>query len=530
VGTGDGGKLFTIDAKGSTRLLWDSGDKHIMTLAADGESILAGTADKAILYRVQRDGRFEALHDFDADEVRAIMRVPGAIYLAVNDFEQLPEPTPQVIPKPANGTRVVTTTPPVSGSQPRSDQQKVHSAVYRLEDDGRIEQVFTLPDGYLTAFLTDPSGHLLVASGTQGKVYRLAPDHRVSVVADLPERQALSLVSTDQGFLVGTGDVGALYQVAPAKGQEASYLSKVFDAEAPALWGQVWWTGSNDLWIETRSGNTGKPDASWSAYSPLERLRHHESEHEGKIGSKSARYLQYRVFLPAKASILNDLAIFYFPHNQRARVTEITLADPMVISALPTGTGLIPTTPTRAHSDVLKLRWKVENPDNDDLVYRLFYREERESVWRQLGGTEDLTKPEFDWSTDSVADGRYHFRVWVSDERVTPANRALDSLYESPPFLVDNTKPEIHGLARTGRTIVGRASDARSILTAIEYSIDGGEWHPVEPEDGLLDQREEKFTISLSPSLLGAPHVLNIRAYDQADNPGVARLEIRIAR
>jgi hypothetical protein len=120
--------------------------------------------------------------------------------------------------------------------------------------------------------------------------------------------------------------------------------------------------------------------------------------------------------------------------------------------------------------------------------------------------------------------------VWVSDASVTPANRALDSYYESPPFLVDNSKPEIQGLVRTGRTIVGRASDARSILTAIEYSVDGGEWFPVQPDDGLLDQRDEKFSIVLSATLLGAPHVINVRAYDQANNQGVARLEIRSAR
>ena len=46
--TGDGGKIFAIDAKGNGRLLWDSGDKHVMSLAKDdkdGNALLAGTAD-----------------------------------------------------------------------------------------------------------------------------------------------------------------------------------------------------------------------------------------------------------------------------------------------------------------------------------------------------------------------------------------------------------------------------------------------------------------------------------------------------
>ncbi len=35
-------------------------------------------------------------------------------------------------------------------------------------------------------------------------------------------------------------------------------------------------------------------------------------------------------------------------------------------------------------SPIVKLRWKTENPDDDELPYRLYYREETEVNWKPL--------------------------------------------------------------------------------------------------------------------------------------------------
>jgi hypothetical protein len=531
--TGDAGKIFAIDGKGAARLLWDSGDKHVIALAAEGGNLLAGTADQAILYRVHPDGRAEALHDFDADEVRAIVRGKGATYLAVNDFDnpadanQPPPPGPQ----PAKGTRIAAGPPPASPAVARTDAVKAHAALYRLDDDGGIEQLFALADGYFTALVLDARSNLFAATGSQGKLYRIAPDRTVALVADLPERQALSLVPAGDGFLVGTGDIGAVYRVRPAVGAEATYLSKVLDAEAPARWGHVWWTGSRDVVIETRSGNTGKPDARWSAFHRVQAVAQHDGENAGEIRSPGTRYLQYRAILPGHASVLQDISIYYLPHNQRARVTEVYVGD-AAAAVVPAGAGAVPVPvlapgAPRAHSPTLKLRWKVENPDGDELVYKLWFRRDGDAVWRPLGGPDPLAKPEYDWNTDSVSDGRYVIRVWSSDEKVTPAGQALDHLFESPPFLVDNTKPEVLGLGVRGDVVTGRAHDALSVISAIEYAVDGGDWRPALADDGLLDERDEAFTIHLPKSLPPGPHIVNARAWDSADNVGTARLELR---
>src|SRR5262249_55095243 len=66
-GMGGPGKVAAIDAGGRARVLWDSGDKHVVSLiVADDKHLYAGTAAEAILFRVRLDGPAEALSDFPA--------------------------------------------------------------------------------------------------------------------------------------------------------------------------------------------------------------------------------------------------------------------------------------------------------------------------------------------------------------------------------------------------------------------------------------------------------------------------------
>ena len=536
--TGIPGQVFVIDAKGKERLLWDSGDKHVMALGlGDNGGLLAGTADQAILYRIHPDGHAEALHDFEASEIRAIARVAGATYLAVNAFDR-PSDVPAALvagAQPGKGTKVPLLPAPASGAQPRADQVKAHAAVYRLDDDGSIEQVLALADGYFTALLAGPGGQVYAASGTQGKIHRISPDRTVALAIDLPERQALSLVSTPEGFLVGTGDVGAIFRVRPAPASEASYLSRVLDADGPARWGFLRWVGSGDLVFETRAGNSGKPDKNWSDWRKLESLSHHGRQGQGKVAGDQARYLQYRVGLPNPSSVLRDVLTYYVPYNQRARVSEVYLADagpaPAALGAGgATGSMATPTGGTRSHSPVLKLRWKVENPDNDDLIYRLWFRQESQPQWQPLGGHDPLNKPEYDWNTDSVPDGHYLIRVWASDEKVTPKDRALDFTFDSPSFLVDNTRPVVADLQAQLPRVTGRVHDAASVVSQIEFSIDGNDWRPASPDDGILDELSEAFSIRLPPSLSAGPHIITVRAWDSADNVGSAHIQVQIPK
>ncbi|HVV49601.1 MAG TPA: hypothetical protein VHO06_08075, partial [Polyangia bacterium] len=127
-GTGGPGKIFAVDRNGHSKELWDSGDKHVVSLLqADDKHLYAGTSDQAILFRVGLDGHAEALGDFDAEEVRALARSGDALYAAVNDFERTGAGAAPAVPAAAHGTRITvspTGSPASAGALPRPGQRK----------------------------------------------------------------------------------------------------------------------------------------------------------------------------------------------------------------------------------------------------------------------------------------------------------------------------------------------------------------------------------------------------------------------
>jgi outer membrane protein assembly factor BamB len=537
-GTGGPGKIAAIEPDGRTRSIWDSGDKHVVSLLpADDRHLFAGTSEEAILFRVGFDGRAEALADFDAEEVRALARHGGALYAAVNDFEKsgggaaLGGPGAAAAPRGTKITIASSGSPASAGSLPRPGQRKAKAALYRIDPDGRMEQMFSIPDGYFTSLAFDDAGRAYVGTGSEGRVWRVSPDRTAALAIDVSERQALALLRAGNGFLVGTGDVGGIYRAVPASPKQATYLSRVLDGEYRSKWGLFRWHGTHDVAIESRSGNTAKPDTTWTGFSPLERAHPTAEGGVGQVASPPARYVQYRATFGAAESRLAAVTLAYLPQNQRARITELGPADSGAPAAPAGGLGGLSTTsaaaaPARVHQSVLKLRWKVENPDGDELDYRLAYRMESDAVWRPLGGPDPLTKTEYDWNTEGLPDGTYFFRVTASDERSVPRELALDTTFTSPPILVDNRKPEVVGLAVKLPFVTGRARDDQSPLVAMEYSIDGGDWQILAAADGICDDLVESFTIRL-PQLAPGPHAVAVRAWDSADNVGAASIAIK---
>jgi outer membrane protein assembly factor BamB len=541
-GTGGPGKIFAVDPtgpNGRAREIWSSGDKHVVSLLqADATHLYAGTSEEAILFRVGLDGRAEAVADFDAEEVRALGRSGGALYAAVNDFERT-TPAPAVGPAGAHGTRITVApsgSPASAGALPRPGQRKAKAALYRIDPDGHIEQVFSIGDGYFTALAFDDDGRAFVGSGTEGRVYRVDPDRKAALAIDLPERQALTVVRSGKTFLVGTGDVGGLYRVVAAASHQATYLSRVLDAEFRARFGMLRWHGAHGLGVETRSGNTARPDPTWSTFVSLGRARATASGGVGLVQSPAARYVQYRVTFGAADARLEAVTLAYLAQNQRARITELTVGEgaaPAIGAPAPSG-GLalgLPASPTsaaaRAHSPVVKLRWKVENADGDELDYRLTFRQENEAVWRPLGGPDSLSKSEYDWNTEGLPDGSYVVRVVASDERSEARERVLEASFTSAPILVDNRKPEVVGLVAKYPFVSGRARDDQSPLTNLEYAIDGGDWQILTAADGICDDLVESFTLKL-PSLALGPHAVTVRAWDSADNVGAAAVTVTV--
>ena len=556
----DAGPGRAEQSKGRARKLLDTGAKQFLALArADDGALYVGTADDAVLYRIEppREGRepvAHAVHDFAGNEVRAIVARAGLVYVAVNDMQRgetaghgvkLVAPAAGSVP----GVKPTAQTPPSVPASPSPVDKKGKGALFRIDEAGRVEQLHAVVDGFYNALHLDAAGNLYAAAsapGGRGRVYEVKPDRTVLTLLELKESDVLALSLSLAGGerLVGTGNSAALYKLGDGPPKDPSYQSRVIDAQAAAHWGALRYLGHGELRVETRTGNLSKPDATWSPWQPLRapaRLPA-TSEQLGKIASPPGRYLQAR-FLLGDRAVLSDFTVHYQPINQRARVTDILVGED------PSGRvarGVKPTSLLRPRTPVIKLRWKVENPDEDELSHRVYIRPaapdgtrpagstaaaagEADAGWLRLSGPEPLTRAELDWNTDTLGDGLYELKVVVSDERSNPPELVQTSELVSSPFVVDNRRPELREVRwnPATQTLSGQAVDAVSSILELSYSIDGGDFFPIAPRDGVLDEPSEDFQVR-PPRLTAGSHLALVRASDAADNVSTVQLVIQV--
>jgi hypothetical protein len=131
----------------------------------------------------------------------------------------------------------------------------------------------------------------------------------------------------------------------------------------------------------------------------------------------------------------------------------------------------------------------------------------------------------------SLADGRYVFKVVVRDNPSNPANLALYGERITEPIDIDNTSPTVTGSGTPQvngdhARVSFDASDAASYLNRAEYSVNGGDWIPVYADDGISDSPHETYTVDV---LLPKPgeYAVTIRVYDVNGNAGNARVVAR---
>ena len=223
---------------------------------------------------------------------------------------------------------------------------------------------------------------------------------------------------------------------------------------------------------------------------------------------------------------MRSVDVYYLPQNQRARVTEVAAGDSATKTPVTLASGV-----TKVRSPILKLRWKVDNSDDDEVTYALAFRPEGDTTWTEIPtGADPLTALTFDWNTETIPDGWYRVRVHATDRRANPAEQSLGDWLVSPPILVDNQKPQVLGVAVKFPAVAGRGADAHSRIDEIAWQIDGGEWQVAGPQDGLFDDKEEAFAFKLPADLRAGTHTLTVRVADEAENIGQHSVTFRVGK
>jgi hypothetical protein len=203
----------------------------------------------------------------------------------------------------------------------------------------------------------------------------------------------------------------------------------------------------------------------------------------------------------------------------------LTGLDPSVF-----GVPIVNVAPRRVYQrGATSLQWTAEDRNGDKLVYDVFYKEIGESNFRPL--RQDISENFITIDGQSLADGRYIFKIVAKDTPSNPAGASLSGERITDPIDIDNTPPMVSAQGQptiNGNTarVTFAASDKASYLTKAEFSLNGADWQPVYADDGISDSPNETYTVQIPISAPGES-VVTLRVFDVNGNSGNARAVVR---
>jgi len=569
VGTGDNGKLYRVRAAGAkpeSSLLINTNQTHVMSLAVNTQGdLIAGTDPGGLVLRISPDGKAFGLYDAPLREIHALApAADGSMYaLALSEAASTSRGASQTATAGQTGeasgvaAASIAAAAEEAGAQPqaqpaamttrsRNELSNARSAVFHILPDGSTDVVWS--SASVTGFaIVARRGGVLIGTSDKGRIYSVTDDGRDTLLLQSTEGQISSLIARGAEVFAASSNQGKLFRFGEPVVNEGSYESPVRDAKLVASWGRIWWRGHGPIELQTRSGNSERPDATWSDWSAYSDAR------GSQIASPKARFIQWRAVLHAPTDArggepkLEDVSIAYLPRNVAPEVLAITVLPPGVAllpqiqvqvdpniesSGLDASIfGIVAQAPPRRvyQRGARSLQWQAEDRNSDTLEYSVYYRSLNEASFRLL--KEHLRENFYTVDGASLADGRYVFKIIASDAPDNPPGLALSGERLSEPVDIDNTPPVVRQVGNAQVTgdrvrVVFDVEDATGRIKRADVSIDGGAWRAVFPDDGIADSPRERYSLDLSVMGEGE-HTISLRAFDNSNNVGSISVTIR---
>ncbi|HUK29909.1 MAG TPA: hypothetical protein VLV89_02275 [Candidatus Acidoferrum sp.] len=463
--------------------------------------------------------------------------------------------------------------PPTTGFS--SAASVTGSAVYKLAPDGSPQQIWSSRDTLVYSLGFSAAGKLLLGTGNRGVVVQLDGDNLFTNIVKTESGQVTGLAQGAGGkVFLCTANPGKVFTLGPDDVGEGTFESQPLDARLFSSWGRLEWWGENagnsasgrpHIEVYVRTGNTSSPDENWSAWAgPY-------TQSGQKVAAPAARFAQWKAVLRSgsPSPIISWLSLSYLPKNVAPIVDAIAVQDPGVrVQGIPGNAGpTTPSIPVRLRQPEIQgalastgfgasaqtertgsrfepppqgvmqkgfqsVLWSAHDDNDDDLVFRVYFRGEGEKEWKLL--RENLRERYYSWDTSSMADGAYYLKIVASDAPSNPSGEALEGSRESDRFVVDNTPPSLEDLqaiaadpAGGGAIVRFIARDSASDIARAEYSLDAGDWTLVYPDGRLSDAPIEHYDFNLK-GLAPGEHTVAVRVYDRFENMTAGKVTFRV--
>ena len=587
-GTGDQGKIFRIDSNGKGSLFYDAKQTHIMCLTFDrSDNLLAGSVPNGLIYRITPQGKAFVLYQANLPEIHALAVDPqGDIYAAAlggAGGKGTPELLMPTGLNPQSAPTVTTVTVEASTSEATDESSKAQNppgaapaapsfnrpstpimpfqvpkmpqgkgALIEIYPDSSAETIWSSNNESIFG-LALRNNQVVFSTDADGRIFYLTASREgssLTLLAETREALATRLLLEGRDLYAATTNVAKLFRLGATPGPEGTFESPVKDTKFISHWGTLAWRGElpagSSIGFYTRSGNTDRPDSTWSDWAGPYR-----DPNGTPIESPAARFIQWKAVLRGSASstpVLHDVTLAYLNQNLAPQIHSFSVstagertspaggsanANPFSAGTLNVSAGTSFSSAPPAKSAVEKvpvtLSWQADDPNGDQLVYSLYLKAADEEEWHLLKSKVQQTT--FTLDPSSLADGKYIAKLAASDEESNPPSLARQAEMVSAPFWIDNTPPEITTLktdVRGGEVEVQfQAEDAISPLRSAEFLIDGKEWKDIYSDDGVVDSRRETFTVRTG-KLAPGEHVVNLRAFDSAGNAGIGKAVVHV--
>jgi hypothetical protein len=568
-------------------LFGEVSDRNLRRLArlSDGR-IAAGSAPKGNIYLFAADGGspYIAQENHDA-EVTDLVADPNRGYYAAIVFSggeihpvlaniQLTGPDeapitvvgPGPTPNPGPGP---TPLPGAAGSKPKETTVEIISAAGPVEHfPGRSSLQWFTPDGF-PEMLETRSGiafyrmclmgdTVVISGGELGEMTGFDMRTRESLTFSGSSSSQVNAIEPVPGspgrfFAIRNNAPGFTLLDFNAPSPRTAETKRI-DLGVPARLGALRFNrlrdvGPGQLAVSVRTTNGSAETDGWSPWIPM-------ADTDGwRAAPPTGRYAEFKLALPAAAAPTLEVDradIYYLTQNHRPQLQDFRTLSPNFAIVVP------PEMPPPVVTTVSQLLqaseregdhrrsgflgsqifaspgtrvafWTVNAPDGDNLTYTFSIRHEGDPAWTDIAVDSPESYVQFD--TLHLQEGTWFTRLVAKEAAPRPAAERLSVTFETDDLVVDHTPPVIEEASvrrGAGEVIVTiRGRDALSLLDSAEFTFNNGAHEIVEqPADGILDGREETFTLELPAERLSGATSVEVTLYDSAGNGATRRLAL----
>lgn len=546
--------------------------------------LYVGGQDPGWLYRINPEGGdVEVVYNSGAEEIRAIEAFDFGLALALNT-ERAPSPNALRMTMRMNGGQQAAAGGDAAAAQAQAQQSQQLEAAFAksqgnygaprseiviLSPDGFARKLWTAPERPIHDLADAPGKALFAAAGSNGRLFEIDEKGNHIVAVDVREDHLLRILSDADRYLVTAARNGLVFSVDSSRTDRAEYLSRAVDAGTPVQWGLAHWSGrfadAGKVSIAFRLGNSGDLQSEyWSPWSDEQTIT---AEEPVALPGAVARFLQYKLIVEPEASkhqpLRTDYLEFFFKEtnarpelaniqvqgtapqqaqrNARARAAQAAQQQQAQAAQQqqaasggvnrPNGNGQPQILDTEARSNPMQLviSWQAADPNQDAMIFKIYYRAEDETAWKVIN--DEWQQPKLPLDVSGVADGRYRFKIEATDAPDNIPGEELVAEAVSDQVIIDNTAPRFESVAHSVKSrrayIEFEVVDELSLVASVQMDIDNGEARPLVPTDRIFDEQRERFewrTRDLEPG----EHTITLIATDRSGNSKVQKIVVNV--